>query len=57
MSAERKADLEAALAELAYEIDLAVRQGLPELFQWETTMKGPDGQTWTAILTIGKVEP
>jgi hypothetical protein len=56
MSEERKADMEAALAELDFEIALAIKQGaMPDNFQWTTTAEGPDGEPWFAVMTIGKV--
>jgi hypothetical protein len=56
MSEERKADMEAELAELDFEIALAIRQGvMPDNFQWTMTTEGPDGEPWIALLTIGKV--
>ncbi len=56
MSEERKADMEAELAELKFEVDLAIQQGaMPDNFQWSTTLVGPDGEPWIALLSIGKV--
>ena len=56
MSEQRKADIEAELAELAFEIELAIEQGaMPEDFRWTTTFEGPDGEPWIALLSIGKV--
>ena len=62
MSAERKADTEAALAELEYEIALAIRQGvMKDKFQWMATFAGPpeaQGESmsaWIAVLSVGKV--
>jgi hypothetical protein len=56
MSEERKADMEAELAELDFEIALAIKQGLmPEDFRWMTTAKGPDGEPWIVLLSIGRV--
>jgi hypothetical protein len=56
MSEERKADMEAALAELEFEIALAVKQGvMPDKFQWTETLTGPDGEPWIALMTIAKV--
>lgn len=60
MSKERKADMEAALAELAFEIELAIKQGLmTDKFQWMTTCSGPPDanaeEHWFAVLTIGSV--
>ena len=56
MSKERKADMEAELAELAFEIELAVKQGLmPEDFRWTITFEAPDGEPWIVLLSIGKV--
>jgi hypothetical protein len=58
MSEERKADMEAALAELEYEINLAIQSGrIPDdKLDWQETFTGPDGEPWIALLTIGKVE-
>ena len=56
MSEERKADMEAELAELDFEIALAIRQdAMPDHFQWTTTIEGPDGEPWIVLLSIGKV--
>ena len=56
MSEERKADMEAELAELNFEIDLAIQQGaMPNTFNWTATFNGPDGEPWIAVLTIGRV--
>jgi hypothetical protein len=56
VSEERKADMEAALVELEFEIALAIKQGLmPDNFQWMASAIGPDGEPWFAVLTIGKV--
>jgi hypothetical protein len=53
MSAERKADLEAVFAELRFEIDLALKQGLiADAFHWSTPATGPDDAPWFASLTI-----
>jgi hypothetical protein len=53
MSAERKADMEAALAELAFEIELALKQGrIADAFHWMMTATGPDDAPWIAALTI-----
>jgi hypothetical protein len=59
---ERRADVEARLAELEYEIALAIRQGqIDEKFNWMATFSGrapQQGQPeepWFAVLTIGKV--
>jgi hypothetical protein len=61
MSAERKADIEAALAELEYEIALAIRQGaMKDKFQWMATfhanhVPGQPEEPWIAVLSVGKV--
>ena len=56
MSEERKADMEAELAELDFEIALAIKQGLmPNNFQWTATAEGPDGEPWVVLLSIGRV--
>jgi hypothetical protein len=56
MSEERKADMEAQLAELQFEIELAISQGMmPKTLNWTVTAEGPDGEPWIAVLTIGKV--
>jgi hypothetical protein len=56
MSEERKADMEAELAELDFEIALAIKQGsMPNNFQWMTEAIGPDGEPWIALLSIGRV--
>jgi hypothetical protein len=56
MSEERKADMEAALAELEFEINLAIQDGsIPVPFQWKATFTGPDGEPWFAAMTIGRV--
>ena len=56
MSEERKADMEAELAELDIEIALAIKQGLmPEDFRWMSTAEGPDGEPWIVLLSIGRV--
>lgn len=56
MSAEPKADMEGAIAELEYEINLAIQQGsIPVPFQWMETFTGPDGEPWFAIMTIARV--
>ena len=62
MSEQRKADIEAALAELKFEIDLAISQGaMPSNFTWQSDFEGPpetqgeSSQPWFAVLTIGKV--
>jgi hypothetical protein len=53
MSAERKADMEAALTELAFEIELAIKQGrIADAFHWSTPATGPDDAPWVATLTI-----
>jgi hypothetical protein len=58
MTEERKADMEAALAELEFEINLAIQERrVPDNgFDWQETFTGPDGEPWIALLTIGKVE-
>ena len=58
MNAKRKADMQAALAELDFEINLAIQQGrIPDdKLDWQETFTGPDGEPWIALLTIGKVE-
>ncbi len=56
MSEQRKADMEAELAELKFEVDLAIQQGaMPDNFQWSDTFMGPDGEPWIALLSISKV--
>jgi hypothetical protein len=56
MSEERKADMDAELAELDFEIALAIKQRLmPDNFQWMVTVEGPDGEPWIALLSVGKV--
>lgn len=56
MSEERKADMEAELAELKFEIELAIKQGvMPQKFNWTETFEGPDGEPWIALMTIEKV--
>jgi hypothetical protein len=56
MSEERKADLPAALAELEYEINLAIQQStIPVPFNWTETFTGPDGEPWFALMTVGRV--
>jgi hypothetical protein len=56
MSEERKADMEAELAELDFEIALAIKQGsMPNNFQWVAEAIGPDGEPWIALLSIGRV--
>ncbi len=56
MSKQRKADMEAALTELKFEIDLAIEQAaIADNLNWTTTFIGPDGEPWIAVLTIGKV--
>lgn len=56
MSEERKADMDAELAELKFEIDLAIQQeAMPDKFHWSDTFLGPDGEPWIAVMTIGKV--
>jgi hypothetical protein len=56
MSEERKADMPAALAELEYEINLAIQDGsIPIPFQWTETFIGPDGEPWIELVTISKV--
>jgi hypothetical protein len=58
MSSERKADIDAQLAELKFEIDLAIQQGaMPDNFQWTDAIQGPDGEPWIVLLSIGKVYP
>jgi len=58
MSEERKADMEAELAELKFEIDLSIQQGvIVKDFQWTDTFIGPDGEPWIALLSVGKVSP
>jgi hypothetical protein len=57
MSEQRKADIEAELAELAFEIELAIEQGaMPENFHWSTEATGPDGEPWIVLLSVGKVK-
>ncbi len=56
MSEQRKADMDAQLAELKFEVDLAIQQDvMPDNFQWTDTFMGPDGEPWIALLSIGKV--
>ena len=55
----RKADVEARLAELEYEIALAIRQGgMEDKFNWLATFSGPTEakpeEHWIAVLTVGK---
>ena len=55
----RKADVEAKLVELEYEIALAIRQGaVGEQFTWTQTFDhhGKDkDDPWIAVLTVAKV--
>jgi hypothetical protein len=59
---DRKADVAARLAELEYEIALAIRQGaMEDKFNWLTTFSGPSKtgregpeEHWIAVLTVGK---
>jgi hypothetical protein len=61
MTEERKADVEGRLAELEYEIALAIRQGAIEAkFTWLASFSGRStpGQPeecWFAVLTVGQV--
>jgi hypothetical protein len=62
MTKERKADVEAKLAELEYEIALAIRQNaMDEKFTWMATFSGPTPaagkpeKPWIAVLSVGKV--
>jgi hypothetical protein len=55
----RKADVAARLAELEYEIALAIRQGgMEDKFNWLATFSGPTEakpeEHWIAVLTVGK---
>jgi hypothetical protein len=53
MSAERKADVEAAIAKLEFELELAIRQGgLDPKFAWMAILAAG---SWFAVLTVGKV--
>ena len=60
MTKERKADVQAKLCELEYEIALAIRQGASgEQYTWTQTFdhheaKKPD-EPWIAVLTVAKV--
>jgi hypothetical protein len=57
MSEQRKADMDAQIAELKFEIDLAIQQGsMPVRFEWNDAMEGPDREPWIVMLTIAKVE-
>lgn len=56
MSEERKADLNAAFAELEFEINLAIQESsIPVPCQWAETFTGPDGEPWIALLTVARV--
>jgi hypothetical protein len=56
MSEERKADLPAVLAELEFELNLAIQDSsIPVPFQWTETFTGPDGEPWIALMTVGRV--
>jgi hypothetical protein len=65
MSEERKADMEGMLAELEYEIALAIKQGvMPKGFQWTAAVDSmiPDGNVaasptkpWIVLLTVSEV--
>jgi hypothetical protein len=61
VTTERKADVEAKIAELEYEIALAIRQGvMDEKFSWMATFSersapGKPEQPWIAVLSVGKV--
>ena len=55
MSEERKADMDKVLAELKFEIWLAIKQGRMTIpFQWSEVID-TEGDPWFAVLTIGKV--
>lgn len=57
MTKEKKADIEAALAELEHELHLAITQGaIPRMFQWQHVLTGADGKPWIAVLTVGRVD-
>jgi hypothetical protein len=53
MSAERKVDLEAALAALIPEVELALKQGVvTDGRLWQTPATGPDDAPWVVTLTV-----
>ena len=57
MTKEKKADMEAATAELEHEIHLAVQQGaITDRFEWTRVVKRDvDGEPFICILTVAHV--
>jgi hypothetical protein len=57
MTEERKADVDARLAELEHELFLAIKQRLiEESFQWKAAIDmGPDKDPWIALLSVARV--
>jgi hypothetical protein len=56
MSEERKANVEAMVAELEHALWLAIKQGaIKPPYQWSTVIE-TEGDPWFAVLTVGQVE-
>jgi hypothetical protein len=56
MTEEKKADVDAALAELEYQLWLAVKQGvIRESFQWAATLTAEGREPWIALLSVAEV--
>jgi hypothetical protein len=56
MSAERKADLEARLAELEYELHLAIAQGaLTKPFRWTAAINVDGKPPYIVLLSVAPV--
>jgi hypothetical protein len=56
MSAERKADVEARLAELEYELHLAIAQGeMAKPFRWTAVINVDGKPPYIALLSVAPV--